>query len=88
MTLQLVAVDVIFIHGLLHAVAAPHADGANSVSALVLLQFLLGYEREALLAVTTHQRLPGNRNKRRQHIRSGNKIGSGLCFKVRISKIN
>lgn len=54
---QLVAVDMIFKHGLLHVVTDHCAEGTNSVTLLVLLQFLSGYEREDLLAVTTHQRL-------------------------------
>lgn len=62
---QLVAVDVIFKHGLLHAVAGHHADGTEAVTLLVLLQLLLGYEGEALLAVTTHQRLTGTQRRDR-----------------------
>lgn len=62
---QLVAVDVVFKHGLLHVVAGHHADGTKPVTLLVLLQFLRGYEGEALLAVTTHQRLPGTQTRDR-----------------------
>lgn len=54
---QLVAVDVILKHGLLHVVTDHRAEGTHSVTLLVLLQFVLGYAGEALLAVTTHQRL-------------------------------
>ncbi|KAA8581235.1 hypothetical protein FQN60_002816 [Etheostoma spectabile] len=53
---QLVAVDVILKHGLLHVVTDHGAEGTHSVALLVLLQFVLGYAGEALLAVTTHQR--------------------------------
>ena len=56
---QLMAVDVIFEHGLLHVVTDHRTERADSVALLVLLKLLAGYEREALLAVTTHQRLPG-----------------------------
>lgn len=66
---QLVAVDVVFKHRLLHAVAGHHADGTKPVTLLVLLQFLLGYEGEALLAVTTHQRLLGTQTRDRSHVR-------------------
>lgn len=54
---QLVAVDVIFEHRLLHAVADHGAEGTHSVTQLVQLQLLLGYAGEALMAVTTHQDL-------------------------------
>lgn len=80
------AVDVIFEHRLLHVVADHRAERTHSVALLVLLQLLSSYEREALLAVTAHQRLLGNRN-RRPRVGSGNKIGSGLCFKS-ATKIN
>ena len=53
---QLVAVDVIFKHGLLHEVADHRAEGTHSMTLLVLLQFGSGYSRERLLTVTTHQR--------------------------------
>lgn len=56
--LQLVAVDVVFKHGLVHVVTHHQAEGTNSVALLVLLQFHLGDKREGLLAVTAHHRLP------------------------------
>lgn len=57
------AVDVIFVRRLLHAVAYHHAERANSVALLVLLQLALGDERETLVAVTAHQRLPGRKGE-------------------------
>lgn len=57
------AVDVVFEHGLLHAVADHHAEGTDAVTLLVLLQLLLRYVREDLLAVTTYQRLPGTETR-------------------------
>lgn len=55
--LQLVAVDVVFKHGLVHVVTHHQAEGTNSVALLVLLQFHLGDKREGLLAVTAHHQL-------------------------------
>lgn len=60
---QSVAVDVVFKHGLLHAITDHHAEGTDAVTLLVLLQLLLRYVREDLLAVTTHQRLPGTETR-------------------------
>lgn len=77
------AVDVIFKRGLVHVVADHRAEGADAVTLLVLIQFVLGDAGEALAAVTTHQRLKW----RRQHIRGRNGIASGLSFKS-ASKIN
>lgn len=51
------AVDVILKRRLLHVVADHRAEGTHAVALLVLLQLVWGYAREALLAVTTHQRL-------------------------------
>lgn len=79
----LMAVDVIFKRGLVHVVADHRAEGADAVTLLVLIQFVLGDAGEALAAVTTHQRLKW----RRQHIRGRNGIASGLSFKS-ASKIN
>lgn len=56
---QLVAIDVIFKHQLLHGVTDHGAEGTHSVTLLVLVQLVLGYAGEALLAVTTHQDLMG-----------------------------
>lgn len=53
----LMAVDVIFKRGLVHVVADHRAEGADAVTLLVLIQFVLGDAGEALAAVTTHQRL-------------------------------
>lgn len=77
------AVDVIFKRGLVHVVTDHRAEGADTVTLLVLIQFVLGDAGEALAAVTTHQRLKW----RRQHIRGRNGIASGLSFKS-ASKIN
>lgn len=52
---QLVAVDVVFKHALLHAVTHLVAEGTHSVAALVLLQLAVRYAGEALVAVATHQ---------------------------------
>lgn len=62
---QLVAIDVIFKHGLLHGVADHRAERTHSVTLLVLLQLLLRDAGEALLAVTAHHHLlpTGDRNK-------------------------
>lgn len=60
---QLVSIDVILEHGLLHVVADHGAEGTHAVTLLVLLQFVSGYAGETLLAVTTHQRLLGGRNR-------------------------
>lgn len=49
------AVDVIFKRGLVHVVAEHRAEGADAVTLLVLIQFVLGDAGEALAAVTTHQ---------------------------------
>lgn len=60
---QLMTVDVIFKHSLLHVVTDQCAEGTHSVTLLVLLQFVSGDAREALLAVTTHQQLHEGRQK-------------------------
>lgn len=52
---QLVAVDVILKHGLLHMVTDHCAEGTHSVTLFMLLQLVWGNARETLLAVTTHQ---------------------------------
>lgn len=54
---QLVAVDVILIHGLFHVVADQHAERAGAVALLVSLQLVLGDEGKLLVAVATHQQL-------------------------------
>lgn len=54
---QLVAVDVILVHGLFHVVADQHAEWAGAVTLLVSLQLVLGYEGKLLVAVATHQQL-------------------------------
>lgn len=64
---QLVTVDVIFEHRLLHVVTDHGAERTHSVTLLVLLQFVSGYAGEALLAVTTHQHLPEDRNRDSTH---------------------
>lgn len=56
---QLVAVDVIFKHQLLHVITDYGAEGTHSVTLLVLLQLVLGDAGEALPAVTAHQDLLG-----------------------------
>lgn len=56
---QPVAVDVVLVRRLLHAVTDHRAEGTQSVTLLVLLQLVLGYVGEALAAVATYQRLPG-----------------------------
>lgn len=55
---QLMAVDVILVHGLFHVVADQHAERARAVTLLVSLQLIPSDEGKLLLAVATHQQLP------------------------------
>lgn len=71
LAVALTAVDVILVHWLIHVIADQHAEGTDAVTLLVDLQLIPGDERETLLAVATHQQLPGREYLRRQHFRSG-----------------
>lgn len=76
------AVDVILVHGLIHAIADQHAEGTDAVTLFVDLQLVPGDERETLLAVATHQQLPGTENLRQQHFRSGGLTRGWMSSKI------